>query len=249
MHMDVRGVVLRGVDYKESDRILTVLTDQNGLMTVKARGCRRKNSPLAAPAQLFAYSQMTLFAYRDYYTMQEAAVLDQFLGLRREIERLALASYFADVTQAVAVEGEPNSRLLSLFLNSLYALDKLDKPLELVRAAFELRCMVEAGYAPLLDACAVCGAAQPAEPLLHIQEGVLCCADCRAQAGPGRTAALSPEMLAAARHIAYGDAKRLFSCPLPAEQLGRFADLTADYLTQRLERRFQTLDYYLSVKP
>lgn len=248
MHMDVCGVVLRGVDYKETDRILTVLTAENGLMTVKARGCRRKNSPLAAPTQLFAYSQMTLFEYRDYYTVQEAAVLDQFLGLRTEIEKLALASYFAEVAQTVAVEGEQNGQLLSLFLNSLYALDKLDKPLDLVRAAFDLRCMVIAGYAPLLDACAVCGVAQPKEPLLHIQEGVLCCKGCRAQAGPGQTAALSPEMLAAARHIAYGDPKRLFSFSLPGEQLGYFADLAADYLTAQLERRFQTLDYYLSVR-
>ncbi len=248
MHMDVRGLVLRGVDYKETDRILTVLTGENGLMTVKARGCRRKNSPLAAPTQLFAYSQMTLFEYRDYYTLQEAAVQDQFLGLRTELEKLALASYFAEVAQTVAVEGEQNSQLLSLVLNSLYALDKLDKPLDLVRAAFDLRCMVIAGYAPLLDACAICGVAQPLEPQLHIQEGVLCCRDCRHEAGPGRTATLSPEMLQAARHIAYGDAKRLFSFSLPKEQLGYFADLAADYLATQLERRFQTLDYYLSVR-
>lgn len=248
MHMDVRGLVLRGVDYKETDRILTVLTAENGLMTVKARGCRRKNSPLAAPTQLFAYSQMTLFEYRDYYTLQEAAVQEQFLGLRAELERLALASYFAEVAQTVAVEGEQNSQLLSLVLNSLYALATLDKPLDLVRAGFDLRCMVIAGYAPLLDACAICGAARPEEPQLHIQEGVLCCRGCRAQAGPGRTAALSPEMLQAARHIAYGEAKRLFSFSLPPEQLGYFADLTADYLAAQLERRFSTLDYYLSVR-
>lgn len=249
MHMDVRGVVLRGVDYKETDRILTVLTAENGLMTVKARACRRKNSPLAVPSQLFAYSQMTLFEYRDYYTLQEAAVLDQFLGLRAEIEKLALASYFSEVAQTVAVEGEQNGQLLSLVLNSLYALDQLDKPLELIRAAFDLRCMVVAGYAPLLDACAVCGVDQPREPHLHIQEGVLCCKDCRAQAGPGRTAALSPELLQAARHIAYGDPKRLFSFSLPAGQLGYFADLTADYLRAQIERRFSTLDYYLSLRP
>lgn len=248
MHMDVRGVILRSVDYKEADRILTVLTEEQGLMTVKARGCRRKNSPLAAPTQLFVCSQMTLFEYRDYYTLQEAAIVDQFLGLRGDMEKLSLASYFAEVAQTVAVEGEGCGELMGLVLNSFYGLDKLDKPLELIRSAFELRAMVLSGYAPLLDACAVCGRPEPEEPALHLREGVLCCKACRAGAGPGRTAELTAGMLAAARHIAYGPPKRLFSFTLPAEQLGYFADVTSDYLSAQLERQFRTLDFYRGVK-
>lgn len=247
MHMETAGLVLRSVDYKEADKILTVLTAQNGLMTVKARGCRRRNSPLAASAQLFVYSRMNLFEYRDYYTVQEASVLDQFLGVREDVVKLSLAAYFAEVAQSVAVEGEANADLLSLTLNSLYALDRLDKPLELVRAAFALRCMAIAGYAPLLDACAVCGLPQPAEPRLHLQEGVLHCRDCKDGAGPGRSVALTPEMLSAARHIAYGEAKRLFSFRLPPDQLAPFAALTSDYLAAQLERSFKTLDFYHSM--
>ncbi len=249
MHMDTRGVVLRSVDYKEADKILTVLTDQNGLMTVKARGCRRKNSPLAAPTQLFVCSQMTLFEYRDYYTLQEAAIVDQFLGVREDIVKLSLASYFSEVAQTVAVEGEQNARLMSLVLNSLYALDQLSKPLELIRAAFDLRCMAIAGYAPLLDACAVCGVAQPEGPRLNLQAGVLHCAACEREVGEGSNVPLTPEMLSAARHIVYGDGKRLFSFRLPPEQLPAFADLASRYVTTQLERGFKTLDFYLSLSP
>lgn len=248
MHLELSGVVLRAVDYKESDRILTVLTDQNGLMTVKARGCRRKNSPLAAPTQLFVYSRMELFEYRDYYTVQEAAIVDQFLGVREDVVKLSLAAYFAEVAQCVAVEGEANGELLSLVLNSLYALDKLDKPLELVRAAFALRCMVIAGYAPLLDACAVCGQAQPQRSRLYLEEGVVCCEGCKETVGPGRSVALTAQMLAAARHIAGGEAKRLFSFRLPPEQLDAFAGVSAQYVSAQLERNFKSLDFYLTMK-
>ncbi len=248
MHLDVTGLVLRTVDYKESDRILTVLTAQRGLVSVKAQGCRRKNSPLAAASQLLVYSQMTLFEYRDYYSVKEAAVQEQFLGLRADLSKLSLASYFAEVAQSVGVEGEANPELLSLVLNSLYALDQLKKPLELIRAAFELRCMSIAGYAPLLDACAVCGLSQPEEPRLNLQEGVLHCKRCGGEVGPGQSLPLSPEMLAAARYIVYGDAKRLFSFRLPEEQLGPFAALTGRYLRAQLEREFKTLEFYLSVR-
>lgn len=248
MHLDLSAVVLRTVDYKETDRILTLLTDQNGLMTVKAQGCRRKNSPLAAPTQLLAYSQMTLFEYRDHYSLKEAVVQEQFLGVREDLSKLSLASYFAEVAQCVGVEGEANPELLSLVLNSLYALDKLRKPLELVRAAFDLKCMSIAGYAPLLDACAVCGLPQPQEPRLNLQEGVLHCKGCKGEVGPGQSLPLTPEMLAAARHVVYGDAKRLFSFALSPDQFAPFAALASGYLTTQLERGFHTLDFYLSVK-
>ena len=48
MHISTQGLVLREVNYKESDKLLTVLTAEGGKRTVKARGCRRKGSPLAA---------------------------------------------------------------------------------------------------------------------------------------------------------------------------------------------------------
>lgn len=132
MHIVTQGLVLREVKYKESDKILTVLTAEGGLRTVKARGCRRKGSQLAAAAQLLVYSDMTLFEYQDYYTLNEAESKEQFWGIKADVELLALGSYFADVTEAVAEEGRADPALLSLILNSLYALDTLKKPQALV---------------------------------------------------------------------------------------------------------------------
>ena len=170
MHIVTQGLVLRETNYKEADKILTVLTREGGKRTVKARGCRRRDSRVAASAQLLVYSEMTLFEYRDFWSMDEASSLEQFWGVRADVEKLALASYFAEVMEAVAEEGRSDPALLSLILNSLYALDKLQKPLPLVKAAFELRLMCLAGYEPLLDACAVCGVPAPegALSLIHI---------------------------------------------------------------------------------
>jgi len=86
----------------------------------------------------------------------------------------------------VAVEGEENPELLALTLNSLHALDKMpDKPLPLVKAAFEWKAMALAGYEPLIDSCGVCGAVTPEEPRFHLREGVLHCAKCRDGVGEG----------------------------------------------------------------
>ena len=65
MYLTIQGIVLRVTDYNDKDALLTMLTRRHGRLTVKARGLRRKNSPLIAPCQLLAYGEFTLFEYRD----------------------------------------------------------------------------------------------------------------------------------------------------------------------------------------
>ncbi|WP_276857477.1 DNA repair protein RecO [Intestinimonas timonensis] len=242
MHIKTQGLILRETNYKEADKILTVLTQEGGKRTVKARGCRRKNSSLAASAQLLVWSDMTLFDYRDRLTLNEAEPLELFWGVRSDVDKLALGSYFAEVAEAVAEEGRPDQALLSLVLNSLYALDKLKKPLPLVKAAFELKLLCVAGYEPLLDACAVCGEEEPADPRLDIEEGVLHCAACGLGDGASRT--LDRTSLAAMRHVVYGDPKRLFSFPMDATGMAKMSTACEDFLRTQLDRGFRTLDFY-----
>ena len=248
MHIVTQGLVLREVSYKESDKILTVLTRDGGKRTVKARGCRKKNSPLAAAAQLLVYSEMTLFEYRDFWSMDEAESREQFWGVKGDVEKLALGSYFAETMESVAEEDRDGSAMLSLILNSLYALDKLNKPQALVKAAYELKLMSLAGYEPMLDACAVCGAPSQEEPRLHLREGVLHCARCRGGVGDGVSMPLDGAVLAAMRHVLYGDPKRLFSFALDVPGLTRMADVCEAYLLTQLERGFRTLDFYKSLR-
>lgn len=236
------ALVLRAVDYKESDKILTVLTAQGGKRTVKARGCRRKGSQLAAPTQLLVYSEMILFEYRDHFTLSEGATLNQFWGVRQDVEKLALASYFAEVVELVADEGHPDPALMALILNSLYALDKLQKPLALIKAAFELKLLCLAGYEPMLEGCALCDRVDPQAPRLDLSEGVLHCATC--STGQGISMPLDTLSLNAMRHVAYGDPKRLFSFPMDPPALERLANCTEAYLLTQLERGFHTLDFY-----
>jgi DNA repair protein RecO (recombination protein O) len=187
---------------------------------------------------------MNLFEYKDYSTMNEADSLEQFWGMKSDIELLALCSYFAEVTEAVAEEGRAQPELLSLILNSIYVLDKLQKPKQLVKAAFELRLMCLAGYEPLLDACAVCGAETPERPRLNLADGVLHCAGCRDGTGEGVSLPLPATALGALRYIACGDPRRLFSFELDVASLASLGAVTEAFLLTQLDRPFRTLDFY-----
>lgn len=248
MHLTTKGLVLREVNYKESDKILTVLTAEEGKLTVSARGCRKKGSAIAASSQLLVWSEFTLYEYQGRWAVKEATTERQFTGVRSDLDKLALASYFAEVTEALAEEGQTESGLLSLTLNSLHALEKLPIPPQLIKTAFEWKAMALAGYEPMADGCAVCGRSDPEDPRINLTAGVVHCAACREGAGEGISMPITPSGLKALQHFVWGDPKKLFSVSVDQTSLRRLGEASEAYLMTQLERGFRTLDFYKSIQ-
>ncbi|MDD6160871.1 MAG: DNA repair protein RecO [Oscillospiraceae bacterium] len=247
MHLTTKALVLRETAYKESDKILTLLSQTEGRLTVSARGCRKKGSAVAAACQMLVWAEFTLYEFQGRWAVKEAVIERSFPGVTSDLDKLALASYLAEVTEALSEEGQPEPELLSLTLNSLHALDKLSLPPALVKTAFEWKAMAIAGYEPMLDGCAVCGAEAPEQPRLNLTAGVLHCAACRGEVGEGISMPLTSAALAGVRHFVWGDPKRLFSVTWDSESLRRSGEASEAYLMTRLERGFRTLDFYKSV--
>lgn len=243
MFLKTDGLVVRQVNYKDNDQILTVLTKEHGLMTLKARGVRSRSSRLKGACQLLAYSEFTIFENRGFHTIDEANAIQMFPELRTDIELLSLASYFAQVAEVLSQEDMPNPELLSLTLNALYALCRRLCTPELVKAAFELRAACLGGYTPELSGCAVCGNPEPDR--FDVRGGILCCASC--SAGEGLRLPVSPGSLAAMRYLVSCDAKRLFAFRLEGRAVKELCNLTETYLQTQLERGFYTLDFYKSL--
>ena len=243
MFQKTDGLVVRQVNYKDNDQILTVLTKEHGLMTLKARGVRSRSSRLKGACQLLAYSEFTVFENRGFHTIDEANAIQMFPELRTDIELLSLASYFAQVAEVLSQEDMPNPELLSLTLNAFYALCRRLCTPELVKAAFELRAACLGGYTPELSGCAICGNPEPDR--FDVRGGILCCASC--SAGEGLRLPVSPGSLAAMRYLVSCDAKRLFSFRLEGRAVKELCDLAETYLQTQLERGFYTLDFYKSL--
>ena len=245
MYLTTKGLVLRVSDYNDRDALLTLLTPEHGKITVKARGLRRKNSPLTAPCQLLALGEFTLFEYRDSYSINEAHSIELFQGLRKDIVKLSRGTYFAQVAELLSMEDMPNSELLSLVLNCLFALSSLSDSENKVKAVFELRCACLSGYTPDLYACHECG--QQDANRFDVSNGTLSCATCRQSESAGIRMPLTPSVLDAMRYIISCDPKRLLSFDASENTLVQLSQITELYLTTQLERGFSTLDFYKSL--
>lgn len=242
MYLTIKGLVLRVSAYKETDAIITLLSPDHGKISVKARGLRRKNSPLIAPCQLLAYGEFTLFEYKNMYTINEAHSIELFRSLRNDLQKLSLGTYFAHVAEVLSQEDLPNPELLSLVLNCLHMLCSEGGSESKIKAVFELRCACLAGYEPDLSGCHYCGEQYPDR--LDISQGMLECSACRIESSGGLRMPLTKGMLDAMRYVCACAPKRLFGFRCSEDTAQQLSYLTESYLATQLERGFSTLDFY-----
>lgn len=245
MYIETLGLVLRETEYKESSRILTVLTSTNGKLTVQAKGAKRKGSKISAATQFLALSEMTIFENRDRCTLTEARSVELFRGLREDVSKLSLGAYFAELLDNLSDEDAPNPEILSLGLNALYAVSNSLNADAIIKAAFELRLMCLAGFEPRLECCAACGKESPVSPVLSLTGGSLYCAACKPEGEEGLT--LMPGTLDAMRHIVSADPKRLYSFKVGERTQRELFRVCEAYLLTQLGRGFGTLDFYHTV--
>lgn len=244
MYLNTIALVLRISDYNDRDALLTLLTRDHGKLTAKARGLRRKNSPLAAPCQLLALCEVTLFEYRGMYTVNEARSIELFTPLRKDLVKLSLGSYFAQVSEVISQEDVPNRELQSLVLNCLYALSVMDLCVEQVKSVFELRIACIAGYTPDLYGCHCNTDTQPY--YFDLSGGCLLCEQCKNR-NVGIRHPIADGTLDAMRYVISCDSKKLFGFTLGTENQQQLSYIAEAYLVTQLERGFSTLDFYKSL--
>jgi DNA repair protein RecO (recombination protein O) len=243
----LKGLVLRAADYKESSKMLTVLTDALGKISISARGATRLKSRIGAACQPMVFSEMTLSESKERYYLKEASTLELFAGITADLEKYALGCYFLELLDASCPETVEEPEALSLGLNALWLLSEGKKDAQIVKSAFELRLMTLLGYQPEVEQCAACGKAEPVIPTLDLRGGALYCRDCALKALAARPMTLDEPSLLAIRHIVSAPRNNTFSFRITENSRQRLSEAAESYVKEQLERSFRTLDYYKSL--
>ena len=137
------GLVLKETRYKESDRIITLLTPGLGVISASAQSSLRLKSKLFSACGLFCYSEFVLLPGRNMYTIREAEVRNVFHGISSTIEGMSLAMYMAEMASALSPTGDEAAKELRLLLNCFYMISEKKADLRVIKAVFELRTMSE----------------------------------------------------------------------------------------------------------
>ncbi|MDD3411536.1 MAG: DNA repair protein RecO [Eubacteriales bacterium] len=187
----LQAIVLRYANYRDHDRMLTLLSPEKGRVDVLARGCRRPKSPLLPAAELFVHGEFMVFGSQSRYTLDSCSLGDTFYPLRLDAYRLTCGMYLLELCQAAAQPDQPAQALFALLLEALYHLTYCPEEKALsVTSQFLLRYAALLGYRPRLNHCVRCRERlDPAkDAAMDIEGGGLCCPRC-APRGAMRVAA------------------------------------------------------------
>ncbi|MFR6064598.1 MAG: DNA repair protein RecO [Eubacterium sp.] len=240
MRISTKGLVIREQTTGESDRLVTLLTADYGLVRAFVRRAKQMKSRMNSATSLFAYGDFSLYRSKDAFVVDDAVATEVFFGLRKDIERLSLAQYFAQLAFELGAEEQPCEELLRLTLNSLHLLCKGEKSLMQIKAVFELRAMCLGGYMPGILACDNCGTYET--PLMYFDtlEGKIYCENC-----PKTGAIPLPKtVITAVRFICLTEPSKIFSFSLSDENMKLLSDVAEKYMLSRVQRKLSALEFY-----
>lgn len=154
-YFNTEGIVVRARDLGEADRIVILLTPNRGLVSAVARSARRTNSRTGGHVDLLRHITAQISEGRsDLHTISQVETVNAHLPLRSDLDRLTLASHFAEITERFALPNASNPPLFNLLRDTLTHTDTTPKSsLPLLRLWHELTLLTVVGLQPQLHRC------------------------------------------------------------------------------------------------
>lgn len=214
-----RAVVLRVRNWKEADKLVTLLTREAGKVTAVARGTKKVNSRFSAVVEPLTLGHFLLHRGKTFETLIQGEIINSYDSLRRDLLRMAYAQYFCELCDAALPEKEPSAELFDLLLTAFEALEDDETPVRVARC-FEVSLLDTLGFRPSLESCIHCGGGE--KPFrFDPAEGGIVCGACNASPG---SFPVSAGALAVTKRFLQDGFYRLSVCTLQqplAEEIGR----------------------------
>ena len=225
------AVVLRSWKLGEADRIVSLMTQQNGKIRCVAKGARKTKSRFGSSVDPTNHLEVQLYRGKgDLDTLTQVQSIDRFPTLREDLELFARASSMLEAVELVSQDREPNEALYTMLARGMHTVASSES--HLVVAGFFLKLLAQEGFAPSVDVCVLCGATTD---LTHfsVGDGGTTCGTCRAGT------ALSVEALALLQLALGGQLGAVLN--QPATPATREVDVLATRLIEyMLERRLRS---------
>ncbi|MBI3953949.1 MAG: DNA repair protein RecO [Chloroflexi bacterium] len=242
------GIVLKGRELGEADRIVTLLTPTYGKLRAVAKGVRKPRSRLAGHLEPLTRVAILVAHGQSLDIIAQAQTIESFRPLREDLWRASCGLYLAELVDRFTVEGAESEPVYKLLLETLTRLalalpakeGRESRPAGMSAAAgllrsFEVELLDHLGYRPELGQCIACRRAlEPVENYFSSSAGGMACPACRYQVG--RTRPVTVDALKVLRLLQRRDATTLGRLRLGRELASELELLLREYIAYILER-------------
>ena len=114
----LKGIITRCTNYKESDRIFTLISD-DGIMKFIARGAKKPSSKLSGHIEPLNYIALYYRPSKSLNSVSQVESIHSFLEIKKEYNLILKAQYMMELAESLSSENDGNSSILNLLLSAL----------------------------------------------------------------------------------------------------------------------------------
>lgn len=173
----IEGIIIKSIDYGETNKIVTIFSKKIGKFAAMARGAKKPRSRMAAVTQPFILGQFFVYINRGLSTIQQGEMIDSFRPIRVDIEKTAYTAYLIELTEKLLDEKTPAPYLYEQLLYTMRRIAAYDE-YRVPVMMYELKAFHKGGFQPTLTHCIRCGNTDGSFSF-SIAEGGLLCNRCR----------------------------------------------------------------------
>lgn len=170
------AVVLRGTDFSETSRIVTLLTPGRGRFACMAKGARRAKSGVAA--SLDSLNRVEIVYYwkdgRQVQQLGEACLLSGYPKTKKDLDKSTFSALPVELALNIAHENEPSEELYEAFVQGFESFENWDGDVPTHSAWQVHQLLAAAGFAPMLTHCGGCGKALDRAAGFAFASGAVC---------------------------------------------------------------------------
>lgn len=229
-----RGVVLRTHKFGEADRVVVILTENEGKVRSVAKGVRKTGSRIGARLEPLSHVEVQLWRGRELDTVRQVDLIETNTDLRSDFDRMSRGLAMAEAVDKITPDREPVPHLYRMLSRALTALNTHNSPLML--GAFFWKVLASEGSAPRHDSCLRCGGTTDLVAF-DVGEGGVTCAGCRS----GVT--VSSAALALLAQILEGELAVALSAP-ESPAVHEVNNLATRTMEHHLERRLRSIGVF-----
>lgn len=179
MEEKCRAVVLRAVDYKDNDKILTLFSLENGVVSAAIRGVKRAGAKLKFAAQPFCFCEYVLRVKGDKRSVISADIIESFYPIRENITKFYTGAVALEFVGSFMQEGMDGRELFISLMGFLKTLCYTEVSPKIALSKFLLEGLALSGYELSVNACAKCRKTLKNRAFFDFNIGSAVCEDCR----------------------------------------------------------------------
>lgn len=176
MDKKIEGIVVAERSYSETSKIITIITEEFGLLGIIAKGAKTLKSPFRNATTKLTYGIFNIrYKESGLSILISVDILDSLKEIRKDIMKISYASFLSDLSEQVMKQSH-HYGIFSLFKNSLIKLNEGYDPM-VISNILELKYLDYLGVMPVLDECSICSS-KKSIVTLSVDKGGYICKNC-----------------------------------------------------------------------